>query len=199
MCSTSTLPTELIQLQLSHFDMLESLFLPGEFTPSQQTTALQATLAHTLDSPSVSMPPAASFDCTVLVPLDPPPNALPGTYAFQLFISLPLSDPPPPLQLTLRQPSWLLRSSHQSLSNSLASLTAEEDPTTVVLAALELLRDVGAALIPVLEDEADGGVAEDECRVWFWLQSLSTRQKRDDMVKWAAGFGLTGFVMAGQS
>ncbi len=201
MSGINTLPTELIQIQLSHLDLLESLFLPGEFAPSQDTIALKASLQTQLDAPTVTLPSSATLDCTALVFLEPPPDAQHGTYTLELSISLPLSasDPPPPPLLSVRQPGWLSRASHQILADSLAALPAEDDPTTAVLAALELLRDAGAALVPLVEDTAaTAGPAEDECRVWFWLQSLSTREKRDDMVKWAKGFGITGFVMAGK-
>jgi hypothetical protein len=35
-------------------------------------------------------------------------------------------------------------------------------------------------------------------RVWFYFPSLSTRKKRDDMVKLAPAYTLTGFVLAGK-
>lgn len=206
MSTINSLPTELIQIQLSHFDLLESLFLPGEFTPSQETIDLLSDLESRLDQSTISLAAGASLDCTVLIPLDPPPDAQPGPHSVELSISLALSladsDSPQPLQLAVKQPSWLSRSAHQSLANSLASLPQEDDPTTAVLGALELLRDAGAGLIPLVVADvgaAAAGAVEDECRVWFWLQSLSTRAKRDNMVKWAPGFGLTGFVMAGKS
>ena len=35
-------------------------------------------------------------------------------------------------------------------------------------------------------------------RVWFYFQSLSTREKRNDLVNYAANYSLTGFVLAGK-
>lgn len=46
-------------------------------------------------------------------------------------------------------------------------------------------------------DHNSDGAAPEEFRVWFWLPSLSTREKRDDMVNWAPEYNLTGFVLAG--
>lgn len=195
----TTLPIELIQLQLEQFDLLQSLFLPGEWTPSQATTALSSHLQSQLDLATMPIARNSSLDCTVVIQLDVPPAALPGEYSIQLSISLPLQDPAPPPRLTLHQPSWLSRSTHQSLSDSLASLPAEDDPTTAVLGALELVRELGSAAIPLVEEVVEEVGGKEEVRVWFWLQSLSTREKRNDMVNWAPGFGLTGFVMAGQS
>lgn len=43
------------------------------------------------------------------------------------------------------------------------------------------------------QDEDDGELQ----RVWFWFPSLSTREKRKDLVNYAARWGLTGFVLAG--
>ncbi|GAA5921171.1 hypothetical protein JCM3775_004125 [Rhodotorula graminis] len=43
---------------------------------------------------------------------------------------------------------------------------------------------------------ADGD--EDEFRVWLWFPSLSTREKRDNIVDWAGEYEITGFVLAGK-
>lgn len=43
-------------------------------------------------------------------------------------------------------------------------------------------------------DEEDYGELQ---RVWFWFPSLSTREKRKDLVNYAARWRLTGFVLAG--
>jgi hypothetical protein len=50
-----------------------------------------------------------------------------------------------------------------------------------------------AQLQKKVQDEDDGGLQ----RVWFWFPSLSTREKRKDLVNYAARWGLTGFVLAG--
>ena len=35
-------------------------------------------------------------------------------------------------------------------------------------------------------------------RTWFYFPSISTRAKRDDIVRYAPGYGLTGFLLAGK-
>lgn len=46
------------------------------------------------------------------------------------------------------------------------------------------------------EEAEDDGELQ---RVWFWFPSLNTREKRKDLVNYAARWGLTGFVLAGTS
>ena len=46
------------------------------------------------------------------------------------------------------------------------------------------------------EDVEDDGELQ---RVWFWFPSLSPREKRKDLVNYAARWRLTGFVLAGTS
>lgn len=199
MSNLISLPRELVELQLAQLDLLSSLFLPDEFTPSPSVALLYSLLSSSQDGSTVRVPADAAPGCTVTVPLDPPPGALPGLYALELAISLSLGEPPQAPALHLRHPAWLSRSAHSNLCALLHGLPAEEDPMTCVLSALELLRDEAPRLIPLAEEMAkDVGDGEGEVRVWYWFPSLSTRAKRDDMVKWAPGFGLTGFVLAGE-
>jgi hypothetical protein len=76
-----------------------------------------------------------------------------------------------------------------------------------ILEAVEFLKEETAAYMSSLNtatpissqsrSTTEAGT-EDLVRVWFYLQSLSTRSKRDDMVNWAPGYNLTGFVLAGK-
>jgi hypothetical protein len=46
--------------------------------------------------------------------------------------------------------------------------------------------------------DGNGGGGSNVDRVWYWLPSLSTREKRNDIVRAAPGWSLTGFVLAGK-
>jgi hypothetical protein len=69
----------------------------------------------------------------------------------------------------------------------------------ISVAASELLaeRVSGTAEDGGADDQPDGAADSLE-RVWFWFPSLSSREKRRDLVTYAEDSGLTGFVLAGK-
>lgn len=127
------------------------------------------------------------------------------------------------------QPSWMSRTAHDELRAALNSAAAAAGADAFasnvdfVLATIDQIRNLTPSLIPApgpeppqeaqpngarnskrgrkRPDYAGGGGGGDdaEYRVWYWFPSLSSREKRDDMVNWAPEYGLTGFVLAGQS
>ncbi|GAA6010431.1 hypothetical protein JCM10207_001301 [Rhodosporidiobolus poonsookiae] len=111
----------------------------------------------------------------------------------------------------LQQPPWLARNAYDPLSASLPSHnpTSFSSNSELILETVERAREEAAKLIPD-EPEAPAPTsgkrrrnapAEDdapEFRVWLWFPSLSTKEKRDDIVNWAAEYSLTGFVLAGK-
>ncbi|GAA5952336.1 hypothetical protein JCM3765_001946 [Sporobolomyces pararoseus] len=133
------------------------------------------------------------------------------------------SDLPPPAENNLVHPSWLPRASYDALSSSLPVYQSSTftSNTDFVLSIIDYVRDKGPDFIPppsqqLGEDEtSQGGAAakkgrsrrqksntdgqnDPEFRVWLWFPSLSTREKRDDIVNWASDYDLTGFVLAGK-
>ncbi|GAA5987377.1 hypothetical protein JCM5350_005647 [Sporobolomyces pararoseus] len=133
------------------------------------------------------------------------------------------SDLPPPAEYNLVHPSWLPRASYDTLSSSLPTYQSSTftSNTDFVLSIIDFVRDKGPDFIPppsqqISEDETSqggtgsrkgrsrrqktktGGENDPEFRVWFWFMSLSTREKRDDIVNWASDYDLTGFVLAGK-
>lgn len=74
-------------------------------------------------------------------------------------------------------------------------------PQGDVFEAIEWIRDEAPQrlLAKTKEDNSDSGHAKEALvRVWFYFPSLSTREKRDDMVNFAPTYQLTGFVLAGK-
>ncbi|GAA5845354.1 hypothetical protein JCM3766R1_006328 [Sporobolomyces carnicolor] len=144
-------------------------------------------------------------------------------YPISLSIKLPTvadtrtSDLPPPAIYYLNQPAWLARTAFDSLSRSLpqynsATFTSNTD---FVLSIIDHVRDRGPDHIPERRAQPDdddessstkgrrrrqrsGRYDDPEYRVWLWFPSLSTREKRDDIVNWASDYDLTGFVLAGK-
>jgi hypothetical protein len=130
--------------------------------------------------------------------------------------------PRPRARMSVLQPSWLSRSQHIDLVKSFAALidppspsldsptpysddsTLPDDDITILLAAVDILKELSQPLLPSALPLShlsldDAGEVEGEFRVFYHFPSLSTRAKRKDLVDWAPEYGLTGFVLAGQS
>ena len=150
------------------------------------------------------MPPEVSLALQVTIPssLTPEhdrPKHDTSTYQIQLNVSVPLlSEEPEPTEApswkwTIRQPAWMSKA-------QVAELAAEM-PSQDVFSAIDYLQDTAPAFL--IPDSLPPGIIgqADEApivRVWFYFPSLSTREKRDDLVQVAPGFALTGFVLAGK-
>lgn len=167
-------------------------------TPDDALEALQFLAAmYPLDGELVLSPSAAASleSGTVTPPLDAVLNlALEGERHIALSISLL------PLRISPRQPPFLTRSAHETLSAGVAALPHSPDLSESLIAAIEYVRATAPLLaveeeVETQEEEEDDGPLE---RVWFWLPSLNTKEKRRDMVDYAPRFRLAGFVLAGK-
>lgn len=116
------------------------------------------------------------------------------------------AEPTPLTHIRPKQPIWLPNSSYISVLSSLPSLSPEEEGSEYILTSIEHIRE---SLLPHLPkegvEESDGQGKKQEIkrdegpeqRVWFWFPTLSTKEKRNDIVQYAEEMGLTGFVLAG--
>jgi len=125
------------------------------------------------------------------------------------------------IELNLRQPSWLTRAEWEHVRDLPAS---EEDDLVVeyLLETLDLIRSrvggllkykIQAAQAKALADAeqvkveeggegvGSGSAPPKSClqRVWFWFPSLSSKEKRKDLVTFAEEHLLSGFLLAGES
>jgi hypothetical protein len=124
------------------------------------------------------------------------------------------------IELNLRQPSWLTRAEWEHVRDLPAS---EEDDLVVeyLLETLDLIRSrvggllkykIQAAQAKALADAeqvkveeggegvGSGSIPPKSClqRVWFWFPSLSSKEKRKDLVTFAEEHLLSGFLLAGE-
>lgn len=90
------------------------------------------------------------------------------------------------------------------MSRAEVSKLGNELPVGDVVAAFEFVRehahkffqkDTSVSGISSHTSTADSGPL---LRVWFYFPSLSTREKRKDLVNYAPRYNLTGFVLAGK-
>lgn len=191
-----------MDLQLSTLDLLTAMFpSPGELEISPETLLCIEQLRHWCSDPKAppsAVPPTLSL--ALFLSIDNEGDA--GDFKIQLNISVPLqSEEPepeeaPPPKVVLRQPEWMSKA-------QVAELAARM-PFEDVFAAVEYVQDEAPAYIKAASASGvSSGVmgAGDNgplVRVWFYFPSLSTREKRDDLVKNAPHYSLTGFVLAGK-
>ncbi|OGM48419.1 DUF1115 domain protein [Aspergillus bombycis] len=189
------LPPDIMESQLSMIDLLTAMFpSPGELEIPASTAQCVEKLRDWCQDPAIEpsgIP--SSLLLAVCLPI------VEGEKTIQVNISIPLhgegpeSDQPPPLSYTLRQPDWMSKAEIAGLAAAM--------PQDDVLEAFEYVREEALRFLETRQTSASEAVAGDSepiVRVWFYFPSLSTREKRDDMVNNAPAYSLTGFVLAGK-
>lgn len=200
---TFTLPRELIESQLSMVELLLAMYPPMEDdTDSEIQQLVESTreLCEGPDWPEGARSLPSTFDLTVTIPLDHGGDS--SLNMIQMNVTIPLrskeKDPTeaPPLTYAMRQPPWLSRAEVAGLGS--------EMPMDDILAAFEYVKE---NVSEYLEKEISREIALETpgsfdsgplLRVWFYFPSLSTREKRKDLVTYAPRYKLTGFVLAGK-
>lgn len=199
----SPLPADIMESQLSTIDLLAAMFpSPGELEIPESTTQCVEKLRHWCENSDTTL---AGIPSRLLLAVCLPIASGDGK-KIQVNVSIPVlcdddQDPgvveqPPPVNYTLRQPEWLSKA-------ELAELTAAM-PQEDVFEAFEYIQEETLRFLQSREEQKQASgtqVSGDHgpiVRVWFYFQSLSTREKRDDLVNNAPGYSLTGFVLAGK-
>lgn len=183
-----------VQAQLDSLQLLQSCFpLEGELTVLSPTAALHAYATH-VDLPSSSAHLLPDIQCLLTLSI----HSCPVVLAIRLPTHSVLSGETARATVTVQQPGWLARGEHTKLELALAQ-AEEGDILELIDLARASLEDLHTAYVAAGEtvepiEETD----QEEVRVWFWFQSLSTRAKRDEMVAWAPEYGLTGWCLAGK-
>lgn len=204
---------EVIQTQLSTLQILLSMY------PLSSELSLSQTTATYLDDPDSSSRPSF-LEADLHLPLDE--NSVSNDEeGLVLHIVLPLESVSPVQEgsagtgerageggkaiLRPRQPTWLSRAHYSDLLSSLPPQDGMEG-SEYILTTIEHVRTSLQELLPSTSSLSETTPGEEETvkpqlpeeRVWFWFPSLSTREKRDDIVQYAEEVGLTGFVLAGE-
>ncbi|RSH88095.1 uncharacterized protein EHS24_000622 [Apiotrichum porosum] len=179
---------------LSALQLLAAMYpLDGELVLGDSAAAALAA-CEAGDEPVLSSP----LELVVRIPIDD--DAGPDvTRRVELTVSLLLDAP---VKISVRQPPFLSRGAYADLAAALPIAPEHESASDTVMTAIETVRATASTLAvteepadPVPDVVVDDGALE---RVWFWFPSLSTREKRRDLVEYAATYRLTGFVLAGK-
>ncbi|KAL7424620.1 hypothetical protein Q5752_000304 [Cryptotrichosporon argae] len=178
--------------RLSTVSLLEAMYpLPSELVLAPSSLAALALL----QSDPSAVPPVPALELVL--------NLANARGAVPLTCVLPLSSWP--ISISARQPPFLSRAQQDALVACLPRPGPDSSAETI-LSAIEAVTSFLADLLPdplparpeeQAVDEPEHA-DEDEERVWFWFPSLSTREKRQDLVDYAPLYGLTGFVLAGK-
>lgn len=106
------------------------------------------------------------------------------------------------LQVNIERADYITRAVYDDLQTVASIARTQSDLAESVLGIIDTVKEKAStitltrAVVPVEASETLEPV--EEARVWFWLPSLSTREKRRDLVNYATDRGLTGFVLAGK-
>lgn len=202
------LPPDMIESQLAIVELIKAMYPPtDEDTDNYPADEDIDRIRAWCDEPehaANTLPP--SLNLTVTIPIEPEADhqetsMIPPT--IQLKVAVPLTsnekdpiEPPQPVY-TLRQPSWMSRAEVAELGAGM--------PTDDVLAAFDHVKETAPQYLQAAS-EANGAQSTAQkqvpsgplLRVWFYFPSLSTREKRKDLVNYAPRYRLTGFVLAGK-
>ncbi|KAJ0114400.1 hypothetical protein J7T55_010789 [Diaporthe amygdali] len=198
-----TLPRDLLEAQLSMVELIRAMYPPSPGTPDTTADEMIEKVRSWCESSDPSggsgnLPSSFSFDMTIPLNVEDSETLSPE---IQIAIAVPLAsaDPdiiePPPLAYSVRQPVWMSRA---NLAELVSGMPADD-----VLAVFDYiqehapkyLRNAAQSREESSQPLKDAGPL---IRVWFYFPSLSTREKRKDLVSYAATYSLTGFVLAGK-
>ena len=193
----SILPVDIMESQLSTIDLLAAMFpSPGELEIPESTSQYIEKLRDWCQDPdTIPSGIPSSILLAVCLPIAG------GEKTIQVSISIPVQsdnpeiEQPPPLSYLLRQPDWMSKAEVAGL----AAAMPQED----VFEAFEYVQEQALHFLEAQKQNLNSEGTIDTksgpvVRVWFYFQSLSTREKRNDLVNYAASYSLTGFVLAGK-
>ncbi|KAK8861675.1 hypothetical protein IAR55_002498 [Kwoniella newhampshirensis] len=205
---------DIIHAQLSTLQLLISMY------PLTSELLLSSSTASYLDVPTSSPPSALEAD--LHLPVDESTNTNTEEENMHLHLVLSLShkdagvfkgaqreSESDTISIRPKQPPWVSNSHYSDLINSLPSRKDDMEGSEYILMTIEHVRQALQALLPSSSShksptdgtDDEGGnqeVSLPEERVWYWFPSLSSKEKRDDLVSFAEEVGLTGFVLAGK-
>lgn len=201
----AALPRDLLEAQLSMVELIRAMYPSSTETSDLATDEMIERVRSWCESSgplggSGDLPSRFSFDMTIPLNVEGAEALSPE---IQISIAVPLvASPdadltePPPLTYSLRQPVWMSRAELTELGSSM--------PTSDVLGAFDYIQENAPRYFrnasqsrreDLTQPEKDAGPL---MRVWFYFPSLSTREKRKDLVSYTTAYNLTGFVLAGK-
>ncbi|RYP60664.1 hypothetical protein DL769_008024 [Monosporascus sp. CRB-8-3] len=209
--SWEALPKDLMELQLGQIDLLMAMYpSEGVVLLDESSGELLGTLRKWCDGSGLSpLPPNIPRGLSFVLNVEVAEDLSSSTPRYlQLDVTLPLgcegaetpiNEPPNP-KVRIRQPGWLSRAETSRLGADIPGSSGD------MLALIEHIKEAASRYLtekeatPSCSESPTDGAAEGASlvRAWFYFPSISTRAKRDDLVRHAPAHGLTGFLLAGK-
>jgi len=192
------LPPDLVELQLGQIDLLLAMY-PDEVIVEEDAQRTMEKLREPINViDTANFMTAPIVPATLQLPIESDIIDAKSLHLdlFFHFTVLKDKDPeePPPVKVRIQQPSWLSKAATSQLT---PDITEDQD----LLSMIEHIKETAAKQLensssaPRSNESADDGPL---VRVWFYFPSISTRSKRDDFIKYAPSYNLTGFLYAGK-
>jgi hypothetical protein len=187
---------DVVEYQLSNISLLESMYPdPSELSIAPHCLAAYQALK---DDPQTSI---ASDQLEFLHTTTIDQGEI------DLIIILPLVRSR--VEMNMRQPYWLTRAEWEQV-RALPPSTEDDLVVEYLLETMDLIRGRVSGLAkyqtieedtkPIIDIGGPSTAKPKSClqRVWFWFPSLSSKEKRRDLITYAEEHLLTGFLLAGK-
>ncbi|CAK3809211.1 Hypothetical predicted protein [Lecanosticta acicola] len=185
------LPRDLIEAALDQIDLLRAMYpAEEELMIEDHVDKILSNVRHWCEDESAKRPIVPSKLSLTLILRVAEESEKPQNIS--LGIDAQFTEEPA-FRVRVRQPDWLTKAE--------ASQLAAGMPQDDVLSAIEHVREQANIHLESSARSIDLEINDTDqplVRVWFYFPSISTREKRDDIVKYAPGYGLTGFLLAGK-
>lgn len=185
----------LLEEQIGVIGLLQAMF------PFESELVLSADTARFLDSDLAD--PPQSLDMTLSIRLDEEQSRV-LEMNICLLTAVASGSDFQKIRISPRQPNWLTRTEFVNLAAAMTPLRGDEEPSDYILCMVDSIKEASQEILRRTQEQTLVEVAEEDVgdealqRVWFWFPSLSTKEKRRDLVDYAPRYGLTGFVLAGE-
>ncbi|XPS80813.1 hypothetical protein M3J09_012759 [Ascochyta lentis] len=195
------LPHDLLELQIGQIDLLMAMY-PEEVTLDDSTKIVLDTLRDVIESGESGDFSAAPI-VSVTLKLSIAEDDAPKTQTIHLDLTAPFTyagsqipDEPPNVKARIHQPSWLNRAATNQLQDTIPE--GEDLLSTIEHIKMAAAQAHEESLQSQVTPNASAFEPGPLVRVWFYFPSISTRSKRDDFIKFAPAYNLTGFLFAGK-
>ncbi|KXS95440.1 hypothetical protein AC578_4709 [Pseudocercospora eumusae] len=196
------LPCDLLAYQLDQIELLQAMFPEhDELSIDDDNQKLIHSLRRCCDegiieaaTPARLVPEAVSLVLTLTL------HEFGTAQKISMYIEVPLTRhitaaEAPPLKVRVRQPDWLTKAELAQVVDGMP----EDDS----LSAIEHVREQARDLLRLRQESSISAAnanasSQPIVRVWFYFPSISTREKRDDIVRYGPSYALSGFLLAGK-
>ncbi|WWC88051.1 uncharacterized protein L201_002954 [Kwoniella dendrophila CBS 6074] len=193
------------EAQLDLLQLLTSMYTSEELSLPEST---QSILHQYTEDPSFTVPVLDELEAELDLPIDEFDSESTERVIFQIILSLKNNNYTSKVKIRPKQPLFLSRNQYEKMLRDIPIYNDDdnEESSEYLLNTIELIKSKLQSLLSEIALQGNDNDQVEEIdekdlqidRIWFWLPTLSTREKRDDMVNFAKDVKLTGFVLAGK-